>query len=411
MMRRAGLVLVALCFAAPALAKPVLEKVIILQRHGVRAPTKAPADLAPYARNAWAAWPVGPGELTDHGAASLGLMGDALRLHYTALGLLPKSGCTNAIYVWADNSDQRTRRSGAVMAAALAPGCNLTPQMAPGDVADPLFHPADDFCPIDSAKTQAALSARLPVLLVARRAAYDAAVTGLQSVLDPDLKPESCTGGKKCVVAMRRNDVKDGKLSGTLADGSTLAENIYLEYAQGMPQPGWGRVPDAATLAGFMPLHQIYTDLARRTPALAAQNGSLIARQIRDALSPVPAFAHEAPVPKDAKFILLAGHDTNISNIAGMLGLDWTLPGEPDVTAPDSALAFEVWRDDKGGRFVRLAIFYQTPDQLRNLNAFDAAHPVPHLDLALPGCAGKCPLAAVTRKLDAAVAPQCIKAP
>jgi 4-phytase/acid phosphatase len=338
-------------------------------------------------------------------------MGDALRRHYMTLGLLPKSGCAKDIFVWADNSDQRTRRSGAVMAAALAPGCSVTAQMAPGEAADPLFHPAEDFCPIQPAEAQAALSARLPVLLAAHRVAYDASVARLQSVLDPDLKPESCIQGKKCVVALNRNDVKDGKLTGTLAEGSTLAENLYLEYAQGMPQPGWGRVPDAAALAGFMPLHQFFADLTRRTPALAAHNGSLIARQIQAALAPVPAFAHEAPVPKDARFILLAGHDTNISNIAGMLGLDWSLPGEPDVTAPDSALAFEVWRDDRHARFVRLAIFYQTPDQLRNLTAFDAAHPLPHLDLALPGCASQCPLPVVSKKLAAAEAPACIKAP
>lgn len=33
-----------------------------------------------------------------------------------------------------------------------------------------------------------------------------------------------------------------------------------------------------------------------------------------------------AAVPDAAKFVLLMGHDTNLSNIGGMLGLDWSLP-------------------------------------------------------------------------------------
>ncbi len=74
-------VLVAVLLAAsPAAAAPVLEKVVILQRHGVRSPTKA--------LEGWAQWPVAPGELTDHGAAALARMGDALHRHYARL--LPK---------------------------------------------------------------------------------------------------------------------------------------------------------------------------------------------------------------------------------------------------------------------------------------------------------------------------------
>src|SRR4051812_29939701 len=45
-----------------------LEKVVLIERHGIRAPTKAPATYAKYAAEAWPDWPVAPGELTAHGA-------------------------------------------------------------------------------------------------------------------------------------------------------------------------------------------------------------------------------------------------------------------------------------------------------------------------------------------------------
>jgi 4-phytase/acid phosphatase len=215
----------------------------------------------------------------------------------------------------------------------------------------------------------------------------------------------NCAGdtSKKCVIATGLNAVKRGKLTGTLAEGSTLSENLLLEYGQGLED---ARAKDAATLAAIMPLHHLYADLARRTPIIAAHGGTLIARQIRDALEPVPGFEGRAPVPAEARFILLAGHDTNLSNLSGMLGLDWNLPGEPDVTAPDTALAFEVWRDGKA-RFVRIVIYYQTPDQLRALTPI-AAHP-PHVALSLPGCGKSCSLDKTVAALDAPLVQECLK--
>ena len=64
----------ALTSAVPAAASRVLEKVVVLQRHGVRSPTRPVSDYAAYSPTPFAAWPVKPGELTDHGAAALARM-------------------------------------------------------------------------------------------------------------------------------------------------------------------------------------------------------------------------------------------------------------------------------------------------------------------------------------------------
>ena len=154
--------------------------------------------------------------------------------------------------------------------------------------------------------------------------------------------------------------MKNGKIEGGLSTTSTLTEDLYLEYAQGMAAPGWGRAMSAERIGAIMPLHNLYTDLGRRTPYLAERGASLLAHQIAAALAGEPAaFQGAAPVPADAKFVALVGHDTNLSNLSSALGLNWTLKDQPDATAPATVLAFERWRDGKS-RFVRVVLFYQT---------------------------------------------------
>jgi 4-phytase/acid phosphatase len=369
-------------YAPAATASPVLEKVIILQRHGVRAPTKAPADLAPSARDTWASWPVAPGELTDHGADALARMGEALHRHYARI--LPNGDCSR-VFVWADNADQRTRQSGATMAKALAPGCDASAHWADGED-DALFH-GEKTCPADPKAAQEAVAARLPGVIAARQKTYDAARGKLADILGKD--------------GSAGNSVrKGGKLEGALGDASSLTENLYLEYAQGMAHPGWSRM-SRTDLGAIMPLHDMASDLTRRTPLLAAHNGTLLAQQILALLTGKP--GRIAP-PIAARMILLAGHDTNLSNIAAMLGVSWTLPKQPDSTAPDTALAFEIW-NDKGYAFVRLRLFYQTLDQLRDLTVL---RDPPRRDLALPGCGQDCPVSKVASALDAAMAKECL---
>lgn len=382
--------------ALPALAAPVLDKVVILQRHGVRSPTKAPAALAPFARDAWSAWPVAPGELTDHGALALSRMGEALGRRYAKL--LANGNCAN-LFVWADNADQRTRRSGQVMAQAL--GCQAAVQWAQGDN-DPLFH-GDELCPAAPKAAQAAVAVRLYDMLAANRTRYDTARSTLAKILTPGLSQTDCANSndKKCALLSDRNQVRDdGKLSGVLADASTLSENLFLEYAQGMESPGWGRMSNA-DLATIMPLHDMASDLGRHTPLLAAHNGTLLAHQIEALLTDTD---FRIAVPRNVRLVLLAGHDTNLSNIAGMLGLNWTLPEEPDATAPDTALAFERWHDRRGD-FIRIRLFYQTADQLRSASRLSTPR---RLDLSLTDCGKDCALSQVTARLQAAMAKECL---
>ncbi|EGX99855.1 phosphoanhydride phosphorylase [Nitrospirillum viridazoti Y2] len=140
-------------------------------------------------------------------------------------------------------------------------------------------------------------------------------------------------------------------------------------------------------------MHDHQADLTRRTPYIASHNGALLARQIVAGVTGeavgAPLAPPLAPVPAGARLISILGHDTNLSNVAGLLGLDWTLPGQPDKTAPDTTLAFEVSRDTATGkRYVRVTLYYQTLEDLRQAAALTPAHPAGKVDLPLPACGG-----------------------
>lgn len=67
-------------------APPALQAVVVVSRHGVRSPTKL-GELDAYAAQPWPAWPVGPSELTPHGAMLMTAFGRAYRESFAAAGL------------------------------------------------------------------------------------------------------------------------------------------------------------------------------------------------------------------------------------------------------------------------------------------------------------------------------------
>jgi 4-phytase/acid phosphatase len=151
-----------------------------------------------------------------------------------------------------------------------------------------------------------------------------------------------------------------------------------------------------------MPTHERVISLMRRTPRLGAHAGAPMARLVLAALAGEPT-AQSSPA---TRILALAGHDTNLTLMAGLFGLDWTLPGEPDATAPATALVFELW-SDKGGLFVRPMIYYEPLDQLRSLQPQRARK----IALSFKGCASgpmeSCPLQTLRQRAEALMPPDC----
>ena len=184
--------------AAPADTRLVLDHIVLVQRHGVRSPTKAPDALDRYSVQPWPVWPVAPGLLTDHGRRDAVLMGAWLRADYARRGLWPRTGCLKpgATYVWADSKDQRTRVSGQALLDGAFPGCGLSDDHGPDDTVDPLFSATSaGLCPIDADEARKAVLAEAGADLDRPSAGYDAAKAALAAVLDPASKPCADTQG------------------------------------------------------------------------------------------------------------------------------------------------------------------------------------------------------------------------
>jgi 4-phytase/acid phosphatase len=180
-----------------------------------------------------------------------------------------------------------------------------------------------------------------------------------------------------------------------LATASTLSEVFLLEYAEGMPESamGWGRL-NKEKLLQILELHTAYADLARRTPYLSRARGSNLLAHI---LASLEQAASGKPVAgalgsPDGALTILAGHDTNLSNLSGMLDLSWRVPGQAtDDTPPESALVFSLWRDAAGGWFVKLEFVTPSLDQMRHLEPLSMDSPPTRVALAIPGCSSSRP--------------------
>src|ERR1019366_8624135 len=170
-----------------------------------------------------------------------------------------------------------------------------------------------------------------------------------------------------------------------------------LEYTQGMPTAdvGWGRV-DGKTLTELLALHDLLFDLTQRTRYLAQVGGSNLASHIVDTLEQA---ATGEPVtgaigPSGERVVVIVGHDTNIANIGGLLGLDWWIPGtQANPMIPGGALVFELWRHggQPGGFYLKASYVAQALAPMREAGPDVPAKPPVRCPIFIPDCSGAGP--------------------
>ena len=393
---------IALCAQPKAGAEPggsnrdTLRMVVILSRHGVRAPTWTLDQLNAYSSSPWPAWSVQPGYLTEHGFELMRLFGAYDRASLARAGLLSAQGCTAAsdTYIWAD-TDQRTLESGRALAKGLAPGCALQVHSLGEGVNDPLFHPGTARITAVDADAIFAQFAQRAAGLQDLHYAY--LLTQMQRVLsgckpDADCKPATppqitLTGAKD--EAVRGKSDKLVSLQGPLSKASTISEDFLLEYTEGMPMQSvaWGKI-DEAQIIKFINLHTTYFNLMHRTPLIAKMEASSMLKEIASTLQqgveskPVAG----AIAPPGKKLVLLVGHDTNLGPIAELLGMHWNLDGRADDTPPGTELAFELWQTPEHTYRVRLNVAMQTLRQDRQAQQLTQQNPPAEQEVAPAAC-------------------------
>ncbi len=349
-----------------------VDRVVVVMRHGVRPPTKDPAMPARYAADTWPDWPVKPGYLTPHGAKAIAALGASDRAFYRAAGLIG-AGCPDAAII--ADSDQRTIATAAAWAATFAPGCTVPSDHKPQDATDPRFSAIEEgLGTIDVAAARTAMDKAIGAGGIA---AVEARMRPLLRRLDAILcaKKKACgVGGETTTVdyatATARPDLK-----GALDRASTAAQILLLQYAQGkdMKNVGWGRATaaDVTALSAFHALE--FAILARPKPIAIANLAGLTPPILR-------AMSGEGP-----HLLMLSGHDTNVANLGGLLGIHWTVPGfATDDPAPGGAIILARLTDGAGNAYVRAYYRAQTLDQIRAAGA-----PSYRRVLAIPGCAAR----------------------
>ena len=361
---RAGflaLVLTVLSCAASA-ADYTLERVVLVSRHGVRAPTDSP-KLVEYTRSrTWPKWPVKDSFLTLRGKMLASRMGEYYAMEFSARGLLPAGGPppVRDVYVWAD-LDQRTRETGAALLEGIF-GCQDSCPDAGSDYGDddPLFHPVrGGTCILDPGAAKKAVLEQAGGSLEKALEPYRGVVREIGDVLDccaPRLcDPQRLDCSLENLPSAIKEDKKKGaiSLSGPIAVGSTASEVFLLEYAQAMSDVAWDPAATPEKINRLLGLHELQFRLMQRTPYIAKRQGSALTRQVLETLRQSAEKKSDAmrPVPAEAKLVIYVGHDTNLANIAGLLGIDWAFPsGLGDKTPPAGAMVFELLRDAAGDR-------------------------------------------------------------
>src|SRR6202020_1574689 len=282
------LMAICLCNAIPtvrAQGKPGtgerLKFVLVLTRHGVRSPTWTSERLNQYSRDPWPKWSVAPGELTPHGMILMKQFGEYYRASFADRGLLSPAGCVDAANVYIDaDTDHRTLDTGRGLADGLFPGCKLEVHSLDADTQDVLFHASGKLGKPDATLAFFSVSGHVGGEASALSSAYKAPITQMQKVLFGcegvncevenktkllDIKPSLTPGNGDHLTEMK----------GPLNIAATFAENLQLEYLEGMPhaQVGWGRV-DEEKMTELMALHAASSELNQRIPYVARVQAS-----------------------------------------------------------------------------------------------------------------------------------------
>lgn len=355
--------------AAPRSEDLRVERVVMLFRHGVRAPLPGEAAEA-LAVQPWPKWSTPPGELTSHGREGMRLLGAYDRQRLAAQGLLPAAGCPaeGQIVIWT-NTAERTVASGEALAEGLAPGCGLKVGHLAQEGDDPLFYPIEaKLEPFDARVAAAAINRQIGG--AAKLAApYAEEIRMVETILGcAQASARSCALADQPGAVQVSSDGQGLDLTGPLSVVSGTAETFLLQYAEGLPldQVGWGRA-SRERLTRISRLHALPFEVYSRADYMAPRAGALLGRRILAALT-----AQDGP-----KATLLVGHDDNIAAVTSLLGVHFQVPSygydDPPV---GGAFGLELLRDRRtGARYVRAFYQAQTLDQLRTLEPLDLKRP------------------------------------
>jgi len=406
-----------------------LKQVIIFGRHGVRTPI-----LPNTALNAFSALPFpqfavsGISALTPNGRKNETLFGGYMRLWLMREGLLTGNDSTDSglVYVRANDAPLIVQTAQAFVAGLLpAATVKINSYTAPGK--DPIFDPVDaGVAQLDGQMAVAAVNGRLggnpqslssayaPELALTRAILFHYPAGQTPAPAPPSGKIDVTT---LPITATAGNSTLPVNLGG-LAEVTGAIDPFFMEYADALPmsEVGWGQLTEA-DVSQVTRLYNLTLDLEFRTPYLArVQSSNLASHIVRSMVQSATGNAMGGALGSPStKLIILIGSNTNITGVAGLFHLDWSIPTyPPDTAAPDGALVFELRQSQSSGEYVvRTSYISPTMDQLRDQTPLTLAAPPAVAPVFIPGCSTSnatfdCPLADFVRIARRAIDPESI---
>jgi 4-phytase/acid phosphatase len=396
----------ALLFGAFLTAQPVddtqLKQVIIFSRHGVRS-SSVPVDLL----NTFSVLPTpefgnASGYVTLHGAADETLMGAYYRLWLTQEGLLTGNDSADAafVYIRPNSAEVTTTPTAQAFAAGFLPAATINLDVYP-QTNDPVFDPVPaGVALLDPEKAIAAVLGRLggnPQLLASAYAAEFALIRSLLfnysvSQTSPPPTPNGKTDVTTIPIAISAGTGSSPISLGGLEDVGAAIDPFLMEYADGLPI--WGQLT-AANISQTYRLYALILDLSYRTRYLDQVQSSNVASHIVRSLVQTATGNQTAGAlgNPSTKVMLLVASDVNVTGLAGLFHLDWTLASyPPDLCAPSRTLTFQLRHSMSTGEYiVRATYMAQTLDQLRNQTPLTLDAPPAIAPLFIPGCSSDSP--------------------
>jgi 4-phytase / acid phosphatase len=394
-----ALIACAAVWAAPDASGDELRLVIILTRHGVRAPFFSNEDMAKFSPQPWPKWEVPRLVQTPRGNLLIAYMGDYYHARFMSEGVLTGNPDVDRplVFIRTDN-DQRTIETGRILGKGLVPGGEPEVHSLAKGVKDPLFRPYQAHVGhADTALAMAAVQGRLGGDPHAIERAYAPQLAELRGVLYGPGAASGATPLDEPTNVAPGSGEYPTVITGVVFNSWLLTDSFLLEYADGKPSAdvGWGRVT-GQTLTDLLALHEFYFDLACRTRYVAQVEGSNLASHIVDTMEqcalgqPVPG----ALGPTGERVVVIGGHDGNIANIGGLFDLNWWIPGaQANPLLPGGALIFEVWarQGQPNGFYVRTSYVSQTLEQMRDATPLTPDNPPSVSPIFVPGCSTAAP--------------------
>ncbi|HZV09690.1 MAG TPA: histidine-type phosphatase, partial [Novosphingobium sp.] len=335
-----------------------VERLVLLYRHGVRAPLAGEAGMAPLASAAMPGWVTPESLLTPHGAAAIRLLARYQGGLWRAAGLLPATGCPTAadLAIWT-NTPARTIATGEALAAGLAPGCAVAVGHLPAGRHDPVFEQREaGGDPFNAAQAARDVN-RSTGGAAAMARHYAPALRRMAQVLGCDRARPPCRLAALPGAIAPAADGRSLAFSGPVEQASGTAQIFLLQYMEGFApaEVGWGRA-GPAVIAALSPLHAALFDVFDRSPYMAPRSASVLARRMLSAL-------FDAGQPR---LTLLVGHDNNIAAMGALLRTRFRVPGLGwNDPPPGGALGLALLRRADGRQMVRAFYVAARPGQVR----------------------------------------------